>query len=296
MQTGTIDGKRNTGGSQQTAIRMKARRRKLLNAALRLLVYAAAAATALLIVFISAYILIRGIPHLKPELFAWVYTSENASLLPALINTVIMAVLSLALAVPLGIFAAVYLAEYARRGNPFVRALRLAAETLAGIPSIVYGLFGMLLFVVQFRWGYSLLAGSCTLAIMILPLIMRTAEEALLSVPDAYREGSFGLGAGPLRTVFAVVIPPAAPGIFAGVILAVGRIIGESAALIFTAGTVARIPKSLLSSGRTLAVHMYALSSEGLYINQTYAAAVVLLALAVLINALAFFWAKKLSR
>jgi phosphate transport system permease protein len=195
-----------------------------------------------------------------------------------------MTALSLLLAAPLGVFAAIYLAEYARRGRPLVRVVRLAAETLAGIPSIVYGLFGMLLFVARLRWGYSILAGSFTLAIMILPLIMRTAEEALLSVPDIYREGSFGLGAGPLRTVFAVVLPPAAPGIFAGIILAVGRIIGESAALIFTAGTVARIPKSLLSSGRTLAVHLYNLSSEGLYLNQAYAAAVILLALAALIN------------
>jgi phosphate transport system permease protein len=268
-------------------------RRRMLQAALRLLVYAAAGITGFVIVFISAYILIRGVPHLRPELFAWVYTSENASLLPALINTIVMAVLSLALAVPLGVFAAIYLVEYARRGNPLVRAVRLATETLAGIPSIVYGLFGMLLFVIQLRWGYSMLAGSFTLAIMILPLIMRTAEEALLSVPDSYREGSFGLGAGPLRTVFAVVLPPAAPGILAGIILAAGRIIGESAALIFTAGTVARIPKSLLSSGRTLAVHMYSLSSEGLYLKQAYAAAVVLFVLAILINALAFLLVKK---
>jgi phosphate transport system permease protein len=268
----------------------------MLQAALRLPVYMAAVLTGCVIIGITAYILVRGVPHLKPELFARVYTSENVSLFPAFVNTVLMTGLSLLLAVPLGVFAAIYLAEYARRGNPFVRALRLAAETLAGIPSIVYGLFGMLLFVVKLRWGYSMLAGSFTLAIMILPLIMRTAEEALLAVPDAYREGSFGLGAGPLRTVFAVVLPPAAPGIFAGVILAVGRIIGESAALIFTAGTVAQLPRNLFSSGRTLAVHMYALSSEGLYLNQAFASAVVLLVLAALINALAFVLAKKLRK
>ncbi|MDR1148771.1 MAG: phosphate ABC transporter permease PstA [Spirochaetaceae bacterium] len=271
-------------------------RRKLLQMTLKLLVYAAAVITGFIIIGITAAVLIRGIPNLRPELFALVYTSENASMLPALINTVVMAVLALSLAVPLGVFSAIYLAEYARRGNPLVKVVRLAVETLAGIPSIVYGLFGMLLFVISLRWGYSILAGTFTLAIMILPLIMRTAEEAILAVPDSYREGSFGLGAGRLRTVFAVVLPPAAPGIFAGVILAVGRIIGESAALIFTAGTVAQMPKNLFSSGRTLAVHMYSLSSEGLYIKQACAAAVVLLLFAALINAVSFLLAKKLSR
>jgi phosphate transport system permease protein len=268
---------------------------KPLSLLLYLLVCTAGAITLFIILFLSAYILIQGIPNLRPDLFSWIYTSENASVLPAFINTLIVTALSLALAVPLGISAAVYLVEYARRGNPLVKVVRLAAETLAGIPSIIYGLFGMLFFVVQLHWGYSILAGSFTLAIMILPLIMRTAEEALLAVPDLYREGSFGLGAGRLRTVFAVVLPPAAPGILAGIILAVGRIIGESAALIFTAGTVARIPENLFSSGRTLAVHMYNLSSEGLYIKQAYASAVVLLVLVALLNIFSFFLAKKLA-
>jgi phosphate transport system permease protein len=217
-------------------------------------------------------------------------------MLPALVNTVIIVVLSLAIAVPPGVFAAVYLVEYARRGNPLLAVVRLAAETLAGVPSIVYGLFGMLLFVIELRWGYSILAGSFTLAIMVLPLVMRTSEEALLSVPTLYREGSFGLGAGRLRTVTAVVLPAAAPGVFAGIILSAGRILGESAALIFTAGTVARIPKSLLSSGRTLAVHTYSLSSEGLYLKQAAASAAALLILAALINALSFFLARKLTK
>jgi phosphate transport system permease protein len=239
--------------------------------------------------------LVKGIPSINPKLFSPVYTSENSSLFPALVNTVIMTLISLLIAAPLGIFAAIYLAEYAKRGNKLVQTVRLAAETLAGIPSIVYGLFGMLLFVIRLRWGYSLLAGSFTLAIMILPLIMRTAEEALLSVPDMYREGSFGLGAGRLRTVFAVVMPPAAPGIIGGIILAAGRIIGETAALIFTAGTVARLPENLFSSGRTLAVHTYSLASEGLHINEAYASAVILLALAALINTFSYILAKKLT-
>ena len=176
--------------------------------------------------------------------------------MPALINTVIMTLLSLLLAVPIGIFSAIFLAEYAGKGNKFVDIIRLTTETLSGIPSIVYGLFGMLFFVSTCHWGFSLLAGAFTLAIMILPLIMRTTEEALLSVPDSYREGSFGLGAGKLRTVFYIVLPSAVPGILAGVILAIGRIVGETAALIYTAGSVAQVPSSVLGSGRTLAVHM----------------------------------------
>ena len=204
------------------------------------------------------------------------YNSENVSLFPALVDTVLMVVMALAIATPLGIFAAVYLVEYASRGNRLVSLVRVTADTLAGIPSIVYGLFGMLFFVTYLKWGYSLLAGACTVAIMILPLIMRTTEEALKAIPDSYREGSYGLGAGKLRTVFAVVLPSAVPGILAGVILSIGRIVGETAALIYTAGTVAALPDGVLSSGRTLAVHMYVLASEGLYMKQAYATAVIL--------------------
>lgn len=255
----------------------------------------AALLTGAVIFFLLAYILIKGVPHLTPSLFAWTYTSENVSLVPALINTIIMTALSLLLAAPIGIFSAVYLHEYANRGNRLVKIVRMASEVLSGIPSIVYGLFGMIFFVVTLGWGYSLLAGTFTLTIMILPLIMRTTEEALISVPDAYREGSFGLGAGRLRTVFAIVLPAAIPGILAGVILAIGRIVGETAALIFTAGTLAKVPGSLLDSTRTLSVHMYNLSSEGLYINQAYATAVVLLVLVVIINACSAWLAKRMT-
>lgn len=270
-------------------------RKRPLSFALRFLVTLSACVTIGIAAFLVGYILLKGVFHLSPDLFAWVYTSVNVSLLPALINTVLMTLLSLALSVPLGVFAAIYLVEYARRGSKLVAAVRLAAETLAGIPSIVYGLFGMLLFVVYLKWGYSLLAGACTLAVMVLPLIMRTAEESLLAIPDSYREGSFGLGAGRLRTVFAVVLPSAVPGILAGVILAVGRIVGETAALIFTAGTVARLPESLFSSTRTLAVHMYSLASEALYLNQSCATAVVLLVLVSGINTLSVRAARKLT-
>ena len=261
-----------------------------------ILVKLAALITFTVLIFLIVYILVHGVPYLKPSLFSLHYNSENASLMPALINTVIMTLLSLLLAVPIGIFSAIFLAEYAGKGNKFVDIIRLTTETLSGIPSIVYGLFGMLFFVSTCHWGFSLLAGAFTLAIMILPLIMRTTEEALLSVPDSYREGSFGLGAGKLRTVFYIVLPSAVPGILAGVILAIGRIVGETAALIYTAGSVAQVPSSVLGSGRTLAVHMYLLASEGLYMDQAYATAVVLLVLVVVINTLSGIVAKRLTK
>lgn len=261
-----------------------------------ILVKLAALITFTVLIFLIIYILVHGVSYLKPSLFSLHYNSENASLMPALINTVIMTLLSLLLAVPIGISSAIFLAEYAGKGNKFVDIIRLTTETLSGIPSIVYGLFGMLFFVSTCHWGFSLLAGAFTLAIMILPLIMRTTEEALLSVPDSYREGSFGLGAGKLRTVFYIVLPSAVPGILAGVILAIGRIVGETAALIYTAGSVAQVPSSVLGSGRTLAVHMYLLASEGLYMDQAYATAVILLVLVVVINTLSGIVAKRLTK
>lgn len=264
--------------------------------AMMLLVMLGAILTFTVLIFLIVYILVHGVPYLKPSLFSFIYTSENASLMPALINTVVMTFLSLLIAVPLGIFAAIFLVEYARRGNKFMGVIRLTTETLSGIPSIVYGLFGMLFFVNTLGWGFSILAGAFTLAIMILPLIMRTTEEALKAVPDSFREGSFGLGAGKLRTVFRIVLPSAIPGILAGVILAIGRIVGETAALMYTAGTVAQVPSSVMGSGRTLAVHMYNLASEGLYMDQAYGTAVILLVLVVGINALSSVIARKLTK
>lgn len=256
-------------------------------------VWFAAFLTALALLFIIAYILIKGIPNLSPELFDVRYTTENVSLLPALINTLLITLLSLLFAVPVGIGAAIYLTEYAGRGSKLVHIAGITAETLSGIPSIVYGLFGSLFFVKYLGLGLSLLSGALTLSIMILPLIMRTTEESLRSVPDSYREGSFGLGTGKLRTVFSIVLPCAVPGILSGVILGVGRMVGESAALIFTAGTVAEIATSIFSSARTLSVHMYSISGEGLYIDQTYATAVILLAVVILINWLSGLAVKK---
>lgn len=263
---------------------------------IKVLVFASAAITFAVLLFLIAYILIRGVPYLKPSIFSFTYTSDNASLMPALINTIIMTLLSLVIAVPIGIFSAIFLVEYAGNQNGFIKIIRLTTETLSGIPSIIYGLFGMLFFVSALHMGFSILAGAFTLGIMILPLIMRTTEEALRSVPNMYREGSFGLGAGKLRTIFRIVLPSAVPGILAGVILAIGRIVGETAALIYTAGTVAGVANGLLGSGRTLAIHMYVLASEGLYMNQAYATSVVLLVLVIIINQLSSLVAKKLEK
>lgn len=260
-----------------------------------LLVLFSAVITVAVLFYLIAYILIHGVPYLTPELFSWTYNSENVSLMPALINTLYMTALSLLIAVPLGIGAAIYLAEYAKKGNKLVVLIRVMAETLQGIPSIIYGLFGMLFFVTALHMGYSILAGAATLAIMVLPVIMRTTEEALLSVPDLYREGSFGLGAGKLRTVFRIVLPTAVPGILSGVILATGRIVGETAALIYTAGTVAEVADSVMDSGRTLAVHMYSLSREGLHTDQAYATAVILLIIVLLINGISSLIAKRVT-
>ena len=272
------------------------KRQKISAFLLRVAVYLAAIITVGALLFVVGYILVKGVPNLSFKMFEWRYTTENLSMLPALLNTILMTLLSLLIAVPLGVFAAIYLVEYAHRGSRLVRMIRMNAETLAGIPSIVYGLFGMLFFVTALKLGFSMLSGALTLSIMILPVVLRTSEEALMSVPDSFREGSFGLGAGRLRTVFRVVLPDAIPGILAGVILGVGRIVGETAALIYTAGTASDTVSGIMDSARTLSVHMYALSQEGLYINQTYATAVVLLVIVVCINALSASLAKRLGR
>ena len=275
--------------------RLREYKRKPLSLMMYLVVLIAAALSVLALVFLIVYILIMGVPNLTPDLFAWEYNSNNVSCMPAIINTVIITLLTLVIAVPFGIGAAIYLAEYAKRGNKLVKLIRTMAETLAGIPSIVYGLFGMLCFVTAFHWGYSILAGAFTLSIMVLPTIMRTTEEALIAVPDSYREGSYGLGAGKLRTIVRTILPSAMPGILAGVILAIGRIVGETAALIYTAGSTTGLVDAVMSSGRTLAIHMYMLANEGLHTNQAWGTAVVLLVLVLGVNTLSSFIAKKLS-
>lgn len=263
--------------------------------AIKVLIYLSALLTVGTMAFVVLFILIRGIPNLTPSLFAWEYNTENVSMMPAIINTLVITVLTLLVAVPVGVCAAVFLTEYAPRGSKVVALIRITTQTLSGIPSIVFGLFGFLAFVIALHWGYSMIAGVLTLAMMVLPLIIRTTEEAMLAVPESYREGSFGLGAGKLRTIFCIVIPAAMPGILSGVILSIGRIVGETAALIFTAGTSTSLSLSPGDSARTLAVHMYCLLSEGLYTEQAYATAVVLLVMVIGINFLSKAAASRLQ-
>lgn len=261
-----------------------------------ILIMLSAALTVAVILFIIGYILIKGVPNITPELFSLKYNLKNLSMLPSIINTLYLTFLTLLIAVPVGVFSAIYLVEYAKKGSKFVKLIRVTNETLSGIPSIVYGLFGFLAFVIARSWGYSMIAGVITLAIMVLPVIIRTTEESLMAVDNSYREGSFGLGAGKLRTIFKIVLPSAVPGILSGIILAIGRIVGETAALIYTAGTVPDAATKLTSSSRTLSVHLYCLLNEGLHTDQAYATAVVLLVVVLIINALSSAIAKKISK
>lgn len=283
--------------NRQTLLqKLAAYRKKPGSLAILILVLLSAVLTVGALIALIGYILVMGIPNLSPSLFEWEYNSVNVSMMPAIINTVFMTALALVIAVPLGVFSAIYLVEYAKRGSKLVSVVRITAETLSGIPSIVYGLFGYLMLVIACGFKYSILSGGLTLSIMILPVIMRTTEEALKAVPDSFREGSFALGAGRLRTVFRIVLPSAVPGILSGVILGMGRVVGETAALMYTAGTAANHPETLMTSVRTLSVHMYVLSGEGLHIDQAYATAAVLLAVVAGINALSSFIAKRLNK
>lgn len=274
----------------------KRKKLDLLTITLNVLVKLAISITTIILLFIIGYIFINGIPHLKPSMFSFTYTTENVSIFPAMVNTVTMTAITLLIAAPLGIGTAIYLVEYANKKNKIVGLIRITTETLAGIPSIVYGLFGYLFFLAFIGWKYSIMAGALTLSMMILPLLIRATEEALIAIPIEYRQGSYGLGAGKLRTIFKIVLPSAIPGVLAGIILSIGRIVGETAALIFTAGSVAKIPDSLFSSGRTMAVHMYSLYNEGLYVNESYATAVILLVVVIGINALSTFIANRFKK
>lgn len=270
--------------------------RRMEGKVLRVLVTAAALVTLGCFVGVVGYTVFRGVPYINADMFRWKYTSDNMSVLPSLISTVLITLVGLLVSAPIGIFGAVYLVEYAPRGSRLASFFRLTTETLSGIPSIVYGLFGMLFFVFALGWDYSILSGAFTVAIMVLPTIIRTTEEALKAVPDSYREASFGLGAGKVRTIFRIVLPAAIPGILSGIILSIGRIVGETATLKYTAGTVASMPGSLMDSGSTLAVLFHKLSGEGLHMENAYATAVILLLTVLAINALSSWIAKKLRK
>lgn len=263
---------------------------------LRILVYIAISVVICIFLLLVGYILIKGIPFLNLDSFAWEYNSKNVSMMPAIINTILIVFSSLVIAVPIGIFGAIYLVEYAKKSNKIIGFIELMSETLSGIPSIVFGLFGYLIFVVSLGFSYSFLSGTLTLSIMILPLIIKTTQEALKSVPLSYREGSLALGAGKLRTIFSIILPSATSGILSGIILSIGRIVGESAALIYTAGTLAQVFQGFFDSGRSLSVHMYALLSEGLYINEAYGAACILLCVVILLNFTSYLVVKHFSK
>ena len=269
-------------------------------AALKAIVWIAGIATMAVLIFLILYILINGLPHIKPSLFSIHYNSQNVSLFPAMINTLTMVGLSILFAGPIGIFSAVYLAEYAKRGSKFVAFIRLTSETLTGIPSIIFGIFGMLMFVDACHMGYSMLAGALTLALMILPVIMRATEEALHAVPDSYREGSLALGSGKWHMIRTVVLPSSIDGIVTGCILAIGRIVGESAALLFTAGmanNILSIKDAVTpgNAGSTLTVALYMYAKERGEFGVAFAIAAILLILTLIINLSAKLVAKKLK-
>lgn len=248
-----------------------------------------------ILLFLVGYILIKGITHIRPDMFAWEYTTSNVSMTPSIITTLIIVALSLLISAPIGVFTGFYLVEYAARGSKLVDIIRLSAETLAAIPSIVYGLFGMIFFVGVLDFGFSILSGVLTVSIMILPLIIRSTEEALISVNDSLRFGSYALGAGKLRTIFKVVLPTAMPGIVSGIILAIGRVVGETAALLYTLGTATNMPSGLFSSGRTLSLHMYVLSSESFHVDEAYATGVIILLVVVILNQISVWLSNKLT-
>ncbi|MDD7306551.1 MAG: phosphate ABC transporter permease PstA [Peptoniphilaceae bacterium] len=244
---------------------------------------------------VIAHILINGIPNISKGLFAMEYTSENVSIMPALITTFYTIIITLLVTLPLGIFTAIYLSQYAKN-KYFIGTVRFATEILSSIPSIVYGLFGYIFFAATLKLGYSLISGSLTVAIMILPTIIRTTEEAILTVNPLQAHASLALGATKIQTIFKIVIPEAIDGILAGIFLSTGRIVGESAGLIYTMGTMAAIPTSLLDSARTLAVHMFVLSSEGFHVKEAYATAVLLLVFVIVLNSVSTWISKALVK
>ncbi|MHA2765553.1 phosphate ABC transporter permease PstA [Vibrio harveyi] len=252
-------------------------------------VWISAALTVGFLFWIIWYILSNGLQHVDWNFITDNYTrtGEEQGIFPMIVATIYMVIASIAVAAPLGIMTAIYLTEYAKVGSRLVKIIRFCTESLAGIPSIIFGLFGMTFFVAILGLGFSILSGALTLSILILPVIIRTTEEALMAVPQTYREGSYGLGASKIYTIWRLILPSAMPGILTSVILSIGRVIGESAPVFLTAGMVARIPDSLLDSGRTLTVHLYKLTTELFTIeewNQAYGTATVLIVVVLLIN------------
>lgn len=248
-----------------------------------------------ILAWILVYIVTNGISHLSFDFIFSQYKGEKHGIFPMIITTVYVVLLSVAISTPIGICAAIYLVEYSKQGK-ILKLIRFATETLAGIPSIIYGLFGFIFFVTVLKFRFSLLSGALTLSIMVLPTIIRTTEEALKTVPGAYREGSLALGATKLQTILRVILPSAIPGILTAVILSVGRIVGETAAVYLTAGMVARLPEGVMDSGRTLSVHLYVLAKEGLSFEEAFATATILIIIVAAINYVTSLFASKIRK
>jgi phosphate transport system permease protein len=267
---------------------------------LRMFIWLSAAFTVGFLFWIIWYILSNGIQHVDLDFITDNYTrtGDEHGIFPMIVATLYMVIASIAVAAPMGIMTAIYLTEYAKVGSRLVKVIRFCTESLAGIPSIIFGLFGMTFFVAILGFGFSILSGALTLSILILPVIIRTTEEALMAVPQTYREGSYGLGASKIYTIWRLILPSAIPGILASVILSIGRVIGESAPVFLTAGMVARIPDSLFDSGRTLTVHLYKLTTELFSVeewNQAYGTATVLIVVVLLINMVTKLIAKRFN-
>lgn len=248
-------------------------------------------ATICILFFIIGFILKNGLPHITREFLAGMpqRMGKEGGILPMIIGTCYLVLVAIAIATPLGVGSAIFLNEYSR-GGKLVKAVRFGIDCLAGIPSIIFGLFGFVLFVIKLGFGWSILSGGLTLAFMILPTIIRTSEEAIKAVPAVYREVSKSLGAGKWQTIQRVVLPNAFPGILTGIILGIGRSVGETACVIFTAGSSLLIPTSILSPTRSMAVHFYILAREGISMEKAYATAAVLIILILAINLFAYYF------
>ena len=275
----------------------KLTRRKFIDTLQLVLLWLCGAIAVGFLLLILIYVLSRGIPNIHWAFLSTVYKPGlgSSGIREIIVGTLAMIGLTLLIAVPVGVLAAIYMAEYAKKGK-VLSAIRFCVESLAGIPSILYGLFGYTFFVIQCALGFSLISSALTLAIMVLPVIIRSTEEALFTVPNSYREGSLALGASKLTTLLCVVLPCAIPGILSAIILSMGRVMGETAAVYYTAGTMAKAPQSIYSSTRSLAVHLYLLVKEGLNSGEAFATATILIVIIVGLNALASFIAKRLSR
>lgn len=252
--------------------------------------------TIVILVTIIGYIFVKGYKLINFDFIFGDYSpTGGGGIWPMIVTTIYTIVISLLIATPIGIFAAVYLQEYAKQGR-LVRIIRFATESLTGIPSIIYGLFGAVFFVATLKFGMSIIAASLTLTIIILPVVIRTTEEALKTVPQSYREGSLALGTTKLQTLLKVILPSAVPGILSGIILSMGRIIGESAAIFLTAGTVAALPEGIFSSARTLTVHSYLVTQESGDIELASAIGIVLIVIILVLNLTATYISKKLNK